>query len=296
MHRAEGGITRLPRGQHDAERHDIGKLLELDVAPLHLLPDRIGRLLPPRDFRDRHPLVGADSKQLGADFLDHILPLAAQEVEARQNAFESLGIKLCKSEGLQLVLDHIHADPLGERGIDLHGFAGDALALFVLHDEVQRAHVVQPIRQLDEQDTNILAHRQHQLAEILGLLVAVGLQFETGELGHAVHQGRDFRAEAAFHLGAGECGILQHIVQQGGCERRIVEAIAREGLGDREGMGYVGVAVFALLPVMRGVGDIIGRLEHGGVTVRIVAPDGLEQPFCRAVLQHDGSGGPVGPA
>ena len=53
VHRAERRVTRLLARHHDAECHDVGKLLEGDVAPMHLLPDRVGRLLAPGHFDHR---------------------------------------------------------------------------------------------------------------------------------------------------------------------------------------------------------------------------------------------------
>ena len=107
-----------------------------------------------------------------------------------------------EGQRLQLGLDRLHADALGERRVDLHRLARDAPAALDLRDEVQRAHVVQAVGELDQQHADVAAHRQHQLAEILRLLGAVGLQFEAGQLGHAVDQARDLRAELALELGA----------------------------------------------------------------------------------------------
>src|SRR3546814_4303803 len=58
----------------------------------------------------------------------------------------------------------IHADPLGERRIDVHRFARDAFALFLVLDEMQRAHVMQPIRQLDQQHTDVVGHGEQEFA------------------------------------------------------------------------------------------------------------------------------------
>jgi len=65
-------------------------------------------------------------------------------------------MQLGEGQVFQLVLDLGHADPLGQRRIDLHGFQGDALALFRITDVVQGPHVVGAVGQLDQQDTNVL--------------------------------------------------------------------------------------------------------------------------------------------
>src|SRR3546814_1301137 len=59
---------------------------------------------------------------------------------------------------------------LGERGVDLQRLPRDAPPLLRILDCVERAHVVQAVAQLDQQHPDVLRHREHQLAEILGLL------------------------------------------------------------------------------------------------------------------------------
>src|SRR3546814_9464735 len=56
----------------DAEGHDVGQLLEADMAFLHLLPDGIGMLLPPR-HRDRQPLAAQQQLQFRADPVDLVM-------------------------------------------------------------------------------------------------------------------------------------------------------------------------------------------------------------------------------
>ena len=73
--------------------------------------------------------------------------------------------------------------------------------------EMQRAHVVQPVGELDQQHADVAAHRQHELAEILRLLGAVGLQFEPGQLGDAIDQAGDFLAETASRSPASLTGV-----------------------------------------------------------------------------------------
>ena len=78
---------------------------------------------------------------------------------------------------------------------------------------LKRAHVVQPVRELDDQHANVLAHRQDQLAEILRLLGAVRLQFQPGELGDAVDQPGHLGAEALLHRSQRDRRVLDHVMQ-----------------------------------------------------------------------------------
>ena len=73
-----------------------------------------------------------------------------------------MGFRFHVLEGEQLHLAHIfiHADPLGERGIDIHGLMRDPEPLFLALDEMQRPHIVQPVGQLDQQHTDVVGHGQ----------------------------------------------------------------------------------------------------------------------------------------
>ena len=109
--------------------------------------------------------------------------------------FARVRVELGERQILELVLHLLHADALGQRRVDVHRLAGDAPALLVVVEELQRAHVVQPVGQLDQQHADVLGHRQHQLAEVLRLPRVLRLQLDAGELGDAVDQARHLGAE-----------------------------------------------------------------------------------------------------
>ena len=112
-------------GHDDAERHDVGKLLERDVLVLHLAPDRIGRLLASGDLGDKAALLeGLD--QLGLDLGHQLLAALAQIVLARST--ESGRRVSSRRQLFQLALDPLHADARGKRRVEVHGLVRDAPA------------------------------------------------------------------------------------------------------------------------------------------------------------------------
>ncbi len=96
---------------------------------------------------------------------------------------------------LQLPLDVLDAEPVGQRGVDVEGLLGGALLLPVRHGG-DGPHVVQPVGQLDEQDPPVLGHGDEHLAHGRGLLGLLGVEPEPLELGDAVDDGGHHRAEA----------------------------------------------------------------------------------------------------
>ena len=84
------------------------------------------------------------------DGIDLAAVLAVDLIEPLRDRLVCLGLDLLESEHLHLAHIFIQPDALGQRGVDIHRLARDALALLGLLDEVQRAHVVQPVAQLDQ--------------------------------------------------------------------------------------------------------------------------------------------------
>ena len=276
----------------DAKRHDVGELLEADVLALHLAPDRVGRLLAPGNVsldagRAQH------LRELGDDSVDQIDVALAQMAQPVQHALAGIGPQLGEGQILELGLEPLHADPLGQRRIDLHGLGGDAAALVGALDEMQRAHVVQPVGELDQEHADVLGHRQQQLAEVLGLGGMRRLQLEPVELGDAVDQPGHGAPEQALDLVQRGAGVLDRVVQQGGGDRGAVELEAGEDARDLDRMVEIGVARGAQLRAMRLHGEHVGPVEQILVGVRIVGPDALDQlvlPDDRAPRALDGRG------
>ena len=66
-----------------------------------------------------------------------------------------------------------------------------ALGLKVL----ERAHVVQAVRQFDQHDANVVHHGQHHLAQVFGLLLLARGEVDLADLGDAFDDVRDLFAE-----------------------------------------------------------------------------------------------------
>ena len=276
MHHAQGGVAIAFVRDDDAESDDVGELLERDALLPHLGPDRIGRLFAACNFGldagvAHFGLQGRD------DLVDDVPALAAQIVEPLDDRRAGVRLQLAERDILQLGLQLAHADPIGERGVDFQRFSGDAPPLLRLRHEMQRAHIVQPVRELHEQDADVFGHREHELAQIFAMLFGVGLEFELRELGDAVDQPRDFGAEQPLHIGERGVGVFDDVMQQGGRDRRRVEPHARQDAGDFERMREIGIAGRAFLAAMLLHGVDIGAVQKLFVRRRVVGLDALDK-------------------
>ena len=75
---------------------------------------------------------------------------------------------MAEGEVLELVAHLLDAHAAGERRVDVERLLGDALALVGRH-EAERAHVVQPVGELDQQHAHVGGDREQELAEVLAL-------------------------------------------------------------------------------------------------------------------------------
>ena len=165
--RPEGAVAVFFRGGDDAKAVDVGQAGEALLLLLHLAPDRIGFLGPAKD-------LGFDIRlfqlypHIAGDALDHIAGVALQGDEAANDRGARLGVEHPKGEVFKLFAHPLHAHAARQRRIDVHRLPR-LFDLLVRAHGFDRAHVVQTVGELDEDDAQVLGHRHEKLAEILGL-------------------------------------------------------------------------------------------------------------------------------
>ncbi len=183
------------------------------------------------------------------------------------DALVGLGLQELEGHVLQLPLDPADAQAVGERRVDLHRLPGDAL-LLVQRQVLERGHVVQPVRQLDEQDADVAAHVQEQLAEVLRLGALGALEAQGADLAHAVDEQGHRRVELLAQLIGAESGILDGVVQERGGDGVGAQVQLGAGAGDGEHVDEVGLAGDPPLLGMRGMRAPVGLLDDLRVHLR----------------------------
>ena len=138
-------------------------------------------------------------------------------------------------EVLELPLDRVDAEPVRERGEDLERLPR-LLLLLVLRHRADRAHVVQAVGELDQDDPDVAGHRDHHLAVVLRLAVVAALEGDARELRQAVDELGDLVAELLLHLVERRARVLHRVVQERGAQRGRVEPHARADLGHADGV------------------------------------------------------------
>ena len=190
-----------------------------------------------------------------------------ERVEPRADHLVGFRIELAERQVLELLAHLMHAHAAGERRVDFQRLLGGAAARLGRH-VVERAHVVQPVGELDQQHAHVVGDRQQQLAQVFRLLGFLGDEVELLQLGEALDQRADVAPEQAVDLGARGCGILDGVVQQRGGDGRVVELEVGEDRRHFDRMREIRIARGAPLLAMRLHGVDIGAVEQRLVGIR----------------------------
>jgi hypothetical protein len=169
------------------------------------------------------------------------------------------------------------ADRSSQRGVDVEGFAGDALTFSGAGDVMQRAHVVQTVGELHQQHPHILGYGQNELPQVFGLPLVVGGRFQAGKLGDALHQFADLLAEQPVDVGARHFGIFDDVVQQGRHDGGGVETVVGENTRDLDGMSEIGIPRRAFLRAVHAHGVDIGAIQQRFVGAGVVGPHTIDE-------------------
>ena len=285
---AQRGVAVLHRVGDDAQRHQIVDLFDGDFLALDFLIDGIGALQAAFDARGN-----AFAAQLafhgGADFVQEFFVGVALGFDGLDDLFEGFGVQVAEGQVFQLAAHFAHAEAVRDGSIDFDGLGGDVRA--PLSAQVaERAHVVQPVGQLDDDDADIVHHGQQHFAKALGLAFFGVEDVQFAELGDAVDAAGDLVAEALADFVGGHAGVFDEVVEQAGFDGDQVHAHAGQDVGDHQGMHHVGLAGLAQLALVQFGGGAEGLLDGGQVVARAVFAD-LDFQFLEQLLDAVGGRG-----
>jgi hypothetical protein len=183
---------------------------------------------------------------------------------------------------------------MGDRRVDVPGLLRDADSP-LLREVVQRAHVVQPVRELDQNHADVVDHREQHLAEALRLTLFTRRELEGGQLRDAFDDVRHLLPEQFPHLFDGVGGVLYNVVQEPRGDGHDVQPHVRQQVGDLQRVDQVGLPGSTDLSLVLVGRENIGPPEQLGVGVRIGRTHLFEQIFepdhvCRCLTEMDGFG------
>ena len=263
LHRLPGGVDRAERGvavlhrvDDDPDADEVEDVVELAALHDHLLVDGVEVLRAAGDLG-----VDAQLGQAVPDLLEHLGEVQVALGRAHGDHVVDLGVALRVERGerevLELLPDLLHPEAVGQGGVDVDGLVRRALLLPRRH-RGDRAQVVEPVGQLDDQDPQVLGHRHEHLAHRGGLLGLLGVELDAVELRDAVDDRGDVAAEVVLEVAEVDARVLDGVVEEGGGHGDVVEAEVGHDPGHGQRVLDVGLARPAgLAPV--GVGRRRGR-------------------------------------
>ena len=287
MDDAEHGVAVLHVPGDHPQRQEVVDLIERDVLALQLLMDRPEALdaaldRPPRESA-LHPASGRSRLRSSST-----RPSVARRRVSTccRSALVRGRLDVPERQLLQLVLELAHAQPMGDRRVDVARLLRDADPP-VFRQVMQRAHVVQAIGELDEDDADVVDHRQQHLAEALRLALLARGELQPRELRHALDDVRHLLAEQLPHPLDGVRRVLDDVVQQPGGDGDHVQPHVGQQVGHLERVHQVGLPGSADLPLVL----VRPRTRRPAAAARCRRPDWPRAPS-RADLRSESWGGP----
>ena len=258
VHHADGGVAVAHLVDEHAHADQVVDVVEVPPLDDHLAVDRVVVLGPALDGD-----VGEPRRvELLAHLVDDLLEVGVAGRGAGGHQPHDLGVLLRvqdrEGQVLQLPLDGRHPEPVRERRHHLQRLAG-LLRLLLRRQEAHRAHVVQPVGQLDDQHPGVAGHRDDHLAD--GLRLGRVAELDLVQLGDAVDEVRHLVAELLAQPVQRVVGVLHRVVQQRRHQRGGVHAQLGEDRRDGQRVRDVGIAGLALLARVLRVGHLVRVLS-----------------------------------
>ena len=272
---AERRVAVPHRLRDDAQGDEVVDVREVPALAGHLLVDGPEVLGAAGDL----VVLEADALELVVQGLDGglgvVLALGARVLDHAGNALVLLGLEPEEGQVLKLPLDGRDAQAVGERGVDVHGLARLEEAA-VGRQRRQGAHVVQAVRQLDDDHADVLRHGEEHLAQVEGLLLVHRGHLDGRELGDAVHQLGHGLAKEVRYLRERGGGILHRVVEKRRADGVLVHVeVLAEDEGHLDGVVDVGLArATALVAVVVGR-EVVGTVDLCPLLVVEIGARGL---------------------
>ncbi len=240
MDDAERRVAVLHVLTDDTQRDEVVDLLELDSLPLELLIDAPQALDAPVNLNNGHLRFLQLHRDGRLELSDESFSRAALRVYSTAQRFIALRFEIAERQLLKLVLDLAHPETVGDRRVDVAGLLCD-LDTALVRQMVERPHVMETIRELDEDNADVVDHGEKHLADVFRLPL----------LGRRKVYGADFRdtfddvsdlvtEELPDALDRGE-RVLDDVMQKTRSDGNRVELHVGEEIGHREGVDQIGV-------------------------------------------------------
>ena len=275
MHQSQRVIALPLRGNKNPNGHQIVDVLEGLVPTPHFGINAMEMFRASENFR--LDVVGSKFLIKGdSDTVNLLLALLQTQRNLGLNLLVSLRIKRLQAQIFQFQLDPSDPETMGQRRIHFPRLQRDAL-LFLRRKKLNRAHIIQTVRQFHKDHPDIFGHRKKHLPKIFRLLNLPAMKTQFTDFRHPIHQQRQRLSELISDLTQRNLRILHHVVEQPGREGHGIEVQTGQNPGHLKAMMHEGETGLAILPPMRQGAQTIGPLDPIQIRGLVVRPNFLAQ-------------------
>ena len=264
---AQSRVAVLYRAGNDAQGKQIIHLLDGNSLALDLLMGAVDSL--DAGFQGAGDFVFLELLgQPVLDLLQQVLPYPSFLLDFLSDLAMRLRVQGGEGKILELAPDLSHAQAVSDGSVDFHGLLGNPLPS--LHrKEFQSPHIVEPVGQLDQDDSDVVHHGQEHLAKILRLAGFLGVKAELVDLGEPVDDVGNVLAEFLFDLLQRSDRVLHDVVQQSHADTTGVELHVGQDIGHGQRMVEVRLTRFTRLSIVLFGRKAIGLPQHLQVVGRM---------------------------
>ena len=218
-------------GDDDADREQVVNVFVWAIALLHFFIDRPEMFRSTGDFHLGDPGVGEPLFEWFLHLRNQLFTLPTLGGNEFRERLVRFGLEMLEGKIFELPPHLRHTKTVCKRRVEIACFLRDTTALLG-REPIERAHVVQPISQLDQDDTRILRDGQKELAVILDLTLFARRERQVGDLGQSIDDLRDLFAEFVLDVLDRDIGVFDDVMQQPADHGRRVELQIRENSCD----------------------------------------------------------------
>ncbi len=187
----------------------------------------------------------------------------------------SFGIEIAERKIFQFATDFSHAEPVRQRGIDVHGLSRDRLAP-VGREVRQRSHVVQAIGKFHHDDADIVGHGEKHFPEVLRLFLFLRCKRDLADFGDAVNDVGHFGTEQFFDFFERCQRVFNDVVEETDADRDRIHLHLRQQVRDFERMRQVGFTRRTHLSLVFLRGEDVGTANQIEIVAGMVLLDLIE--------------------
>ena len=268
MHLTQHSVA-VPDSLHDHPDGDqVEDLIQLLVLVHHFLIYTVELLGAARDF-----VIHIQQIQGGPDvihdFSDELFPFCFLRTDFLLQFRIGFRMKIFQRNVLQFILHGIDTETVRQRRIDLQSLPRFLHNLFRFH-EFDGPHVVQTVRQLDNQDADVLGHGQEHFPKALRMSHFFRVELQSAQFRNTVHEKRHFFAKIFHQLFSGVSRVFHHIMKKTAHQCLIVHPQLGEDDCHGDRVNQVRLPALSELPRMQTLRQIICAADQFGVVILVL--------------------------